>query len=135
LYVLSYWEMLVRAGDPAGIPPVLTAFANQLKPENYIEYANSLERMRWNWLISTEKSFVIGDEPVCRSSPDRGLPCGLRVRDVQVFIPLSRYLCLFLSHDNPESSKAIHVDRDVVRNVNHLQVMGALQYVYGPSGT
>jgi hypothetical protein len=133
LFVLSYWEMLVRAGDPGGIPPVLKAFANQLNPDSFTVYADVLEKMRWNWLVSAEQPFIISDDPVCRSGPESGFACGLQRRDVQVFIPLSRQLCLFMTHSNPENASVIHVGRDAVLNINRLQIMGALQYVYGPS--
>jgi hypothetical protein len=135
-FKLAMFEILKRRiADHPEIRKVIqgqSMFENMIESDKHRPYSRYLYNLKWTWL-KTNGEFVIGDNPLCRWDHRRG-GAGLAVarRHVEITIPLSRQVTLWMHRNYRHADFAI-CNRSRTRELNRRQIASAAQFVYGPS--
>ncbi len=84
----------------------------------------------WQILVAPpESGFVTCDSPVVVVPPTGVTAVGFAIPGTVTYFPLTRRLCLRLSHNGPVGYK--HVDRETVRIVNHNIAASSERFIMG----
>lgn len=96
------------------------------------EFISDLFNLRWTWL-RTDGDFILGDNPLCRWHLKSRTPNhGIRRRGIEITIPLSRKLTLWMHRNYRHADFAVCNGRRT-KELNHRQMQAAFRKVYGPS--
>jgi len=94
------------------------------------------DKYRWRFL-RTEQSFIVGDNPLVRwHGPSHRWNYGIRMKGVEITMPLAKNLMLQLSQTQRRSGDCWvqPIGRTMRRHYNRRQRIAALRYVYGAEG-
>jgi hypothetical protein len=95
-------------------------------------YIADLFKLRWTWLY-TNGDFILGDNPLCRWHLESRTPnYGIQRRGIEITIPLSRKLTLWMHRNYTHADFAI-CNGQRTKELNNRQMQSSFRKVYGPS--
>ena len=114
------------------IPDPQQAFSSHIENNQRIEdIARRLLAFQWVWMES-KSGFVIGDNPLCRwSRSNRRLDYGIKHKDVEITIPLTRTITLRLQRKQSGAKEALICNRQTSEQYNARQTISAHEAVFG----